>query len=390
MLHFNLSEIPASWRIEKITKAEIPYRRPRSAGKNARLGLHGFGGEVPIARMEAGGVSGFGWCTLNRQEAESLVGMPIRSLFCSDGMLKKQFRGLEFPILDWLGNLLQKPIYELVAKNPGKLTGEGYPAPVYDTTIYFDELHIEDSKEAVDFICLEVQEGLNAGHKNFKVKIGRCGMWMSLEDGLQRDIDIVNAIRGLIGETGKLMVDANNGYNLNITKKFLSATKAAKVHWIEEAFHEDDMFYAELKRWMKEEGIETMIADGEGGASPRLIDWAKNGLVDVIQHDLRDYGFFNWLEMARELEDFGILYAPHNYGGFHGNYTQVHFAAATDNFAFAEMDVASAEGIDTTAYQVKDGFLIAPNAPGFGLKLDCSVLDNYSSKNGWVVSAPLA
>ena len=387
MLHFNLSEIQASWRIEKITWAKIPYRRPRGAGKNARRGPHGTDGEVPIARMEAGGVSGFGWCTLSNQEAAALAGMPLRALFCPDGMLKKPFRGLEFPILDWLGNLLQKPVYELVAKHPEKLTGKGYSAPVYDTTIYFDELHIENNKEAVDFICSEVQQGLDAGHINFKVKIGRCGRWMGLEEGLQRDIDIINAIRGLMGPSGKLMADANNGYNLNITKKFLSATKSANLHWIEEAFYEDDENYADLQRWMKEEGIKTMIADGEGSASPRLIDWAKKGIVNVIQYDLRDFGFFNWMEMARELEDFGILYAPHNYGGFHGNYTQVHFAAVTDNFAFAEMDVAKAEGIDTSGYQVKDGFLIAPNAPGFGMKLEPSVLDSYKVKNGWEVSA---
>jgi len=385
MLHFNLSDIPAHWRIEKITWAPIPYRRPRSAGKNARLDVHGWGGDVPIAQIESNGITGFGWCTMSRQEAEAMVGMPICALFRPDGMLRRAFRGLEFPVLDWLGHFLKKPVYELVAKNPSGLSGTGYSVPVYDTSIYFDELHISDDKAAVALLCSEVQAGLSAGHENFKIKIGRCGMWMDLESGLQRDVDIVLAIRQLVGEKGKLMVDANNGYNLNITKRFLSESRDAKLHWIEEAFHEDDMLYTELIRWMKAEGIATMIADGEGHACPALMDWAKKGLIQVIQYDLRFYGFFYWMELAKEVEGFDIKIAPHNYGGFYGNYAQAHFAACTDHFEFAEFDVATAEGIDTSAYQIKAGRLIAPKADGFGLKLDKAVFDSYREKKGWEV-----
>ena len=380
MLNFDLS-ILKGLRIEKITWAQLTFKRPRSAGKNARLDVHGASGAVPLARIEAGGVSGFGWCTISKKEAQNIVGTPISAMFCENNMLKKPFRGLEFPLLDWLGHITNKPVYELVAKNPAALTGDGYAAPVYDTSIYFDELHIDDDKEAVNFILEEVKQGMAGGHANFKIKIGRPGMWMDLERGLRRDVDIVLAIRGLVGEGSKLMVDANNGYNLNITKSFLAATKSAKLHWIEEAFHEDDMLYANLKQWTKDNEINTLIADGEGYACPAIVDWAKKGLVDVLQYSLRYYGFFNWLELAHELEDYGIKYAPHNYGGFYGNYVQAHFASATDNFEFAEFDTAAVEGIDTSAYRIESGMLIAPKDYGFGMKLDADVLKD----KGWVV-----
>jgi hypothetical protein len=151
MLHFDQTVFGADLRIEEISWAPIPYKRPRVAGKNARLDVHGWGGDVPVAVVKAGGTEGFGWCTLPRFLADRLIGIPFRALFDENAMLRKDFRGLEFPLLDWLGNYFHKPVYELAAKDPEKVKN-GFSAPVYDTTIYFDELHISDNKEAVNFI----------------------------------------------------------------------------------------------------------------------------------------------------------------------------------------------------------------------------------------------
>jgi L-alanine-DL-glutamate epimerase-like enolase superfamily enzyme len=376
MLRFNLEDIGKDIRIEKISHADIPFKRPRIAGKNARLDIHGWGGKFPLGFLKAGGIESFGWCTMNRQQAEKFSGFPLKALFDQDCMLLPQYRGLEFLLLDWLGKRFHKPVYKLVAKDPATLNGT-FSVPVYDTTIYFDELHIKDNQEAVNFILSEVSEGLRRGHRHFKIKIGRPGMWMGLSEGLKRDIDIVTGIRSLVGPDAKLMVDANNGYNLNLAKEFLSATKDARLYWLEEAFHEDNMLYIELRRWMKEQGIDTLIADGEGHACEALVDWAKKGLVDVLQYDLRFYGFFNWIELCRDLEPFGILCAPHNYGGFYGNYAQGHFAAATAKFAFAEFDVAEAEGIDASAYRICEGRLEIPPDEGFGLKIDKAIFSKY-------------
>jgi L-alanine-DL-glutamate epimerase-like enolase superfamily enzyme len=381
MLHFDLSQLGAL-RLDEFTWARIPYRRPRIAGKNARLDTHGWGGEFPCARIRSGGVEGFGWCTLTRHEAEQFTGLPVRALFAEDGMLRKEYRGLEFPILDWLGHLFHKPVYLLAAPDTGK---GNFSVPVYDTTIYFDELHISDSRQAVEFMAAEAAEGLKRGHRHFKIKIGRCGMWMDLKEGLERDIAVVNSIRELAGRDAKIMVDANNGYNLNITREFLSATREAKLFWLEEAFHEDNMLYGKLKEWMREQEINTLIADGEGYACEAIVDWAKKGIIDVLQYDLRSYGFFNWMELCRDIEPFGILAAPHNYGGFYGNYAQAHFAAAAKNFALAEFDVADAEGIDASAYTIREGRLDVPVLDGFGLRLDNKQFDGFSKQNGYSI-----
>ena len=37
---------------------------------------------------------------------------------------------------------------------------------------------------------------------------------------------------------------------------------------MEEPFHEDAVLYRDLKDWLRAEGLTTLIADGEGEASP--------------------------------------------------------------------------------------------------------------------------
>lgn len=385
LLKQKIKDLNPNWTIEEITWADLPYCRPRKAGCNARLGVHGWGGNVPLARIRIAGVTGFGWCTWNQSQAQSLIGLPVKDLFDDEGMLKQCYYGMDFVLLDWLGQMFHLPVYRLVAKDLRPDKSAPYSVPVYDTSIYFDELDIKDDKKAVEFICEEVDSGLASGHKNFKVKIGRPGMWMPLKEGLKRDIDIILAIRERIGPEGKLMADANNGYNLNLTKEFLKATSSAKLYWLEEAFHEDDQLYGYLKDWMEKNGIKTMIADGEGHACAAIEDWAKRGLIQVLQYDLRGYGFFRWIKLGQKLDKCGVLSAPHNYGGFYGNYAQAHFASSIDGFAFAEWDQADAKGVDTSAYKIESGKILVPEADGFGLKLDDEIFENASRQSGWRV-----
>lgn len=371
-----------NWRIEEISWYEGVYKRPRPAGCNARLGEHGSEGEVPLARIRIGGITGFGWSTITPAQARQIVGLPVKALFDEEGLVRDCFRYLEFPLLDWIGQVAKEPVYRLIGQNPME---NGLRVPVYDTSIYFDELSAGDDREAVNIICGEIEQGMAAGQTNFKVKIGRPGMWMGITEGMKRDIAILLAVREKIGPDGILMADANNGYNFNLAKSFLKETCSAKLYWLEEAFHEDDQLYSRLREWMVKEGISTKIADGEGYASPAIEEWAQKGLIDVLQYDLRDYGFCRWIRLGRELNHYGVLVAPHNYGSFYGNFVQAHFAAAVDNFTLGEWDQAESEGIDTSAYRIKEGTIIFEDSPGFGLKLDQGFFERKVKDHGWTV-----
>jgi L-alanine-DL-glutamate epimerase-like enolase superfamily enzyme len=183
------------------------------------------------------------------------------------------------------------------------------------------------------------------------------------------------------------MIDANNGYNYNLARHVLSETADLTVHWIEEPFHEDGQLYRRLRTWLAAEGLETQIADGEGEASRRLLDWAREGLVDVIQHDVRHPGFSHWLALGPQLDEWGVCSAPHNYGGALGNYCACHLAARIARFAFAEWDEIAVGGLDASAYRIVDGLALVPELPGFGVELDDGTYSAAVRDHGFVVTA---
>ena len=180
------------------------------------------------------------------------------------------------------------------------------------------------------------------------------------------------------------MLDANNGYNLNLTKRVLAETASCNILWMEEAFHEDRVLYEDLQDWMQKEHLSVLIADGEGQASPTLLDWAETGVVNVVQYDIFSYSFTPWLALGQKLDSWGVRSAPHHYGGHYGNYAAPHLAAAIDGFSFVEWDEATTPGLDGSGYTVQEGRVQVPASPGFGLTLDEAAFQAAVAAGGYV------
>ena len=370
-------------RIVSVEWARLEGRRPRHAGSNARLGEHGIAVRVPILRITtADGASGFGAYHGSPQRVGELLGTSFDDLFSSTGAVPERWQPFEYAIWDLAGVRAGKPIYALAAELAGRAVQEPFRAPCYDTSLYFDDLHLHSQSTAAELIATEARAGYQRGHRAFKIKVGRGARHMPLEEGTRRDIAIVRAVREAIGAAAPIMLDANNGYNLNLTKRVLSETADCGILWMEEAFHEDDVLYRDLREWLAKEDLRILIADGEGQADPRLLQWARAGLIDVIQYDIFGYGFTRWLTLGRELDGAGVRSAPHHYGGHYGNYAAGHLAAAIQGFAYVEWDEATTEGLDASRYTVRDGWVAIPAAPGFGLKLDEAAFERAIERDG--------
>jgi len=374
--------------IASIEWAQLKGQRPRRAGCNARLGEHGQAVTTPIARIRTDdGSSGFGWARLDPSRAKSLLGINLTDTLASPSDpstgIGTPFRAIEYPLLDLLAKRAGKPVYALVGSTTSELP---LRVPCYDTSLYIDELNLSDEAEAIDLMVNEAYEGVARGHRAFKIKVGRGAMHMPLEDGTRRDIAVIHAVRHAVGQDAQLMVDANNGYNLNLTKRVLVETAEARLHWLEEPFHEDATLYRHLKAWLAAEGLSVLIADGEGDASPRLLDWARQGLVDVIQYDVRHPGFSRWLELGPTLDAWDVRSAPHNYGEPYGNYASCHLAPVIERFEMVEWDEAILEGVDATDYRLRNGFVTVPMEPGFGLDLDDAAFTRAVQRDGFTVT----
>ncbi|MFC5647788.1 enolase C-terminal domain-like protein [Paenibacillus solisilvae] len=379
------SRIDPSWKIERIEFARLTGERARIAGANARIGVHGKNCAVDIARVTIDGEAGYGVSFLSEDRAKGLIGRTVSELFDENGLLLEPYRLLlEYPLLDFLGKRWNQPVYELAARD-GRATGEPQTVPCYDTSLYFDDLHLDNEKDAVALMQEEARQGFVKGHRNFKIKVGRGNRYMPVWEGTKRDIAIVWGVQEVAGPEGKIMIDANNGYNLNLTKDVLAALSDVNLYWIEEMFHEDEALYSDLRAWLNERSSKVLIADGEGLASPYLVDWAIRGNVDVLQYDIIHPGFTHWLELGAKLDSHGLFSAPHCYGNAYGIYASGHLAAAIKGFQFVEYDEIAIAGMDVSAYEVKDGLFYVPNKAGFGIDFDAELFASRVKQGGWSV-----
>lgn len=375
-------------KVRKIEWGSLSGERPRKAGSNARLGEHGLNVRVPLARITLDdGTTGFGSCRASAESAQDLLGQPLDALFDPHWGTMAQAMGFDFPLWDLMAKRAEQPVYALTAQMAGKSTTSPFEVPCYDTSLYIDDLHLTDDAAAAALIAEEAQEGWERGHRAFKIKVGRGARHMPLEAGTQRDIAVIKAVRAAVGEEAPLLLDANNGYNLNLTKRVLAETAECRIYWMEEAFHEDRVLYDDLQTWLSREGLPVLIADGEGQASPTLLEWAEAGLVNVVQYDIFSYSFTPWLALGKKLDRWGARSAPHHYGGHYGNYAAPHLAGAIAGFTYVEWDEATTPGLDASGYRVHEGRVCVPSTPGFGLELEEGAFQSAVKNGGYVVEA---
>ncbi len=378
-------------RITKIEWARLEGTRPRKAGSNARLGEHGVTVRPGIARVTTeDGTTGFGAASrtapASRDQAAAMVGTRLDEAFIAGRGAAEAWLPFEYALWDLAAKRAGQPAYAFAAAAVGRPASElshPFRVPCYDTSLYFDDLHVEPNDEAAALIAGEAREGYERGHRAFKIKVGRGARHMELEKGTQRDVAVIRAVREAVGPQPPIMIDANNGYNLNLAKRVLAETADVGIFWLEEAFHEDAILYRDLREWLDKEGLKTLIADGEGSASPSLMDWAREKIVDVVQYDYLGHGFTRWLVTGQQLDAWGARAAPHHYGGWYGNYAAGHLAGPLRGFTYVEWDEATVPGFDTSAYAVRDGQVTLPESPGFGLQLDDAAYAQAVARDGF-------
>jgi L-alanine-DL-glutamate epimerase-like enolase superfamily enzyme len=112
----------------------------------------------------------------------------------------------------------------------------------------------ENDQKRLDCFQKEIDMGLAAGHRAFKVKIGRGAKWMPWEEGYARDVQVLQAIRKHAGPEILIGVDANNGYDLPRTKRLLQDLSDYRFAFLEEMFPEQIEQCLELKQFIAQHG----------------------------------------------------------------------------------------------------------------------------------------
>ena len=243
---------------------------------------------------------------------------------------------------------------------------------VYDGTLYFSDLWYPS--RGVQAVVDEAVEAIQSGYRGIKLKIGRGSKWMLRDDGRNRDIEVIRAVRSAVGMERKLLVDANNGYldDLEGAFRMVEATKEQRVDWLEEVFPENRNLYRELRSKMKRAGIGTPIADGENMRSAEdFRPWVEpERLFDYMQLDIRTGGILECREMSAIGEPHGAKAVPHNWGSQVGLLMSLHLAKTQENIVAAEDDRSTCPALVVKGYEFEDGYYTVSNEPGLGVKVD--------------------
>jgi len=358
---------PKDVRVTRAVGFDLPLRRSKVAGRNARLAVHGDRSADRMVRLYTNsGVEAVGNCRADEKAVGEMIGKDPFAFYRRD---ERKMTGPlavgTMPLWDLLGKLVKKPVYELLGG------GGADRVPVYDGSIYFADLLPQYAGKWQDRFREEIDMGLKIGHRAFKVKVGRGFKWMRRDEGDARDVQVVKLIRRHAGKDIILGVDANNGYDLAGAKRFLEQVGGEDLAFVEELFPETVEECLELRKFIKGNGWATLLADGEtqsdlGAFKPFL----KAKAIDVYQADMNRFGFEGILTEAAWAKEAGAVVAPHNWGSLVGYYMQLHVGRAVSNFYRAEHDPLSSDVLVAEGYDRKDGTSSVPVAPGFGLSIE--------------------
>ncbi|MEX2188617.1 MAG: mandelate racemase/muconate lactonizing enzyme family protein [Pirellulales bacterium] len=360
-------DLPKDVRITRVVAFDLPLKRAKIAGKNSRLDVHGDTSRDAMVRLFTNaGVEGIGACRVDEKTARALLGKnPLDFFRREKHHMSGPLGNGTMPLWDLAGKLLEQPAYKL-------LGGAGSErVPVYDGSIYFADLLSQYSDRWQDRFREEIDQGRERGHTAFKIKIGRGAKWMPREAGDARDLAVIETIRQHAGADVLLGVDANNGYDLAGAKTLIDRTADANIAFVEELFDERVDACLELKKHIAAKKLKTLLADGETqGTLEPFEPLIKAGAIDVLQGDMKHFGFEGILDEAEMAAAKGVLVAPHNWGSLIGFYMQLHVGRAIKNFYRAEHDPLSTDVLLAEGYKIDGGEATVSDAAGFGLAID--------------------
>lgn len=356
--------------LDRISFTRVKLNYPRLVGKNAQKGVHGYGPEVTICSLYTKqGAKGIGMLRGSVEDAEkafsSLKNKKLFDVFDpGKGVLTEEGIILDIPLHDLAGVILSKPVYKLLGREKPFIT------KCYSGMIYMDDVDPEDKPSGVDKIIEECQYDYNKGYRQFKLKIGRGKKWMSLEKGIQRDIEVTKLVNAYFPDVD-ILIDANDGYEVKDFIRYMEGIEDVPIWWIEEPFRETVKDFTLLREWLDNNRRRyTLLADGEAYPDlPLALEMGKKGVLDIYLEDIIGYGFTKWRALMPVLKENKLMASPHNWGEYLKTIYTMHLTAGLGNVPTIEGVTCFSSDIDFGHSRLENGLLIPADSPGFGMTL---------------------
>jgi L-fuconate dehydratase len=255
-----------------------------------------------------------------------------------------------------------------VAKREAHLLATGFPA--YTTSAGW----LGYTDEKLRSLCAQL---VGAGWTALKVKVGR-----DLEDDQRR----LAIIREAIGPNGKLMIDANQVWEVEEAITWTKALSPFDVAWIEEPIHPDDILGHKRVR----DGVAPIrVATGEHAHNKIMFkQMLQAGAIDVVQLDACRLGGLNEaLAVMLLAAKFSKPICPHAGGvGLCENAQHVSMIdylriGASQNGRMTEHAGHLHEHFEAPI-EVKAGRYLVPSTPGFSAAMKPKSIADFSFPRG--------
>lgn len=252
------------------------------------------------------------------------------------------------------------------AERLATLEREGYPC--YTTSAGW--LGYPDDK--LRRLC---QEAVDAGFNHVKLKVGR---------DLQDDIRRLRIAREVLGPDRKLMIDANQVWDVPVAIDWLKELAFAKPWFIEEPTSPDDV---EGHRAIREAVLPMKVATGEMCQNRILFkQFMMRGAIDVVQIDSCRLGGVNEiLAVMLMAAKHGLPVCPHAGGVGLCEYVQhlsmidyLCIAGTREGRVIEYVDHLHEHFVDPCV--VRGAAYMPPQAPGFSITMKAASLEQYRFK----------
>jgi len=279
---------------------------------------------------------------------------------------------IDTALWDITGKILGLPIYDLLG---GQIRSS---VPVYATGLYYTE------GEMPTRLLAEARGYVESGFIGMKTKIGG----LKIEDDVKR----VKAIRDEIGPDIKLMVDANQAYNVSSAIRIGQKLAHLDLVWFEEPVNAQDIDgYLSVKS-----SLPMAIAGGENLRTRyEFQQFLSRRAYDIVQPDIINVGGISEMRnVAMTANTMGIQVNPHVWGSPIMIAASLHVASTLppcppsgNPEPFVQETVmeydrtpsAIRDDVSPETFKLTNGRLQVPTGPGLGITVDEEAVRSLSS-----------
>jgi L-alanine-DL-glutamate epimerase-like enolase superfamily enzyme len=295
------------------------------------------------------------------------------------GALPMALSGIDIAVWDLLGQLAGLPLSRLLGGHQDQVRADASGG------FYFD------GKDAAA-LAEEFKAGVARGYRHGKMKVGRTPetpmnpLAHMVEPtfatvSLAEDLERVRAVRQAVGDDFRLMVDANNAWDVTTALAAGREFERLGVHWFEEPVGTGDRVgSARLAA-----ALDVPVAGYETESQlSGFRDLIGVGAVDIVQPDvIWAGGITGCRRIAALAYAAGLPCVPHVYSTAVSIAANLHFMASLPNCYLLEFDqnpnTLRTELLTEPIEPDADAVVAVPDRPGLGIRLDRTTLGRYAA-----------